>query len=384
LNILICPDSFKGSLTSKEVCEAIERGFLRSGEHFRIEKIPLADGGEGTVEALFLGGGGTLHKALVHGPLGGPVSATFLVLEDGETAVVEMAECAGLPLIPPDKRNPLRTDTYGVGELMLRACELGVQKIIVGVGGSATNDAGTGALKALGIRFLDRHNRELAPGGGSLMHLHRIDTSGLSPLVEEKEIMVATDVRNPLCGNEGAARVYAPQKGAGPREVGILEEGLCRFAVVIEKTTGITITGLPGGGAAGGIAAGFHALLGARIISGIEFVMHALRLEEKIVRADLVVSGEGKVDTQTLSGKVVSGVLSLCAQHKKQVILLAGTVDYKVSRDMSAKILAVLSVVDGPCTLEEAVLRADQLVEETAYQVGHLLAYKENRLDLMD
>ncbi len=376
MRVLVCPDSFKGSLTSREVCEEIERGLLRSGENFHIESIPLADGGEGTIEALFLGGAGMLHDARVRGPLGEEVSAQFLISNDGETAVVEMAQCAGLPLIPPDKRDPLKADTYGVGELILHACALGVRKIVVGVGGSATSDAGMGALKALGIRFLDSDNRELQPGGGSLIGLHDIDVSGFSPLVTGKEIIVATDVKNPLCGVNGAARVYAPQKGAGTREVAILEEGLCRFADIVKKTTGSQISDMPGGGAAGGIAAGFYALLEARIISGIEFIMDTLRLEEKVKRADLVMSGEGKVDTQTLSGKAVNGILSLCSRFGKPVVLLAGNVDYNVTQEVSENLLAVLSVIDGPCTLEEAIARAPQLVEETAYQVGRLLLFR--------
>jgi glycerate kinase len=337
MRVLVCPDKFKGSLTANQAAEAIARGFSEGWPEAECVLCPLADGGEGTLEVLVKATGGRLVEMEVTGPLGEKRRAPLGILGDGTTAVVEMAAASGLELIPPDCRDPRRTTTAGTGDLIRGALDMGFRRIIVGIGGSGTNDGGTGMASALGARFLDGEGNELPPGGGNLHRLERIDLSGLDPRVREAEIIVASDVDNPLLGPEGASRVYAPQKGAGPEDVEFLEKGLARLAEVASAQisipareggprSGADPAAVPGAGAAGGLGFGLTVFLGARIRPGIEVVMEAVGFEELLSSCRLVITGEGRLDAQTAHGKTVNGVARKASERKVPVLVLAGEI----------------------------------------------------------
>ena len=372
MNILLCPDSFKGSLMNWEVCDAMRRGFLRAGSDFHVVEKPLSDGGEGTVAALIRGTGGKEIQKEVSGPFGEKVTATIGILPDDKTAIIEMAQACGLFLVPPEKRNPRWVTTYGVGELIQEALLRGYQRIILGIGGSASTDAGMGALQALGIHFYDDDGHELPGIGESLRKITHIDTSHIFSLLSQSELLIACDVNNPLYGPKGAAYIFSPQKGATPEDVLQLDEGLRHFAWITQRVTGKNINSLPGAGAAGGIGAGLFAYAGAQMVSGINIIIELLNLEEEIAHADLVVSGEGKVDNQTLYGKVLSGVIKLCRKYHRPLLIFAGTIDCDAS-EAFAKEAALFSIVNGPISENEAMEKAKILVENSAFHVAHLL-----------
>ncbi len=373
MRVLICPDSFKGSLTAAEAAAAITRGVRRVIPHAGITALPLADGGEGTLEALEQAGR-KIHWRQVRGPLGRAVRAKFLTLRGG-TAVVEMAQAAGLTLIPHQARNPMRTTTYGVGQLMLAAVMHGCRRIIVTLGGSATVDGGCGMAQALGARLLDARGKPIPPGGAGLQHLATIDVRPLRRRLKGVTVLGATDVRNPLLGLRGAARVFGPQKGATPAQVAVLERGLANFTRVCRRDLGVNPACIPGAGAAGGMGAGLLAFTGARLESGAGWLFDFLRFDAHLKRADLVLTGEGNLDTQTRMGKLIAHVVSRARRHHVRVIAYAGQI--QLSRRDLAKLglAAAYSLSQGKLSKQESFRRAAQLLEARVAQTIRASSY---------
>jgi glycerate kinase len=352
--IVVAVDSFKGCLDSLEVAGAIEAGIKAVHPHCEVVKVPVADGGEGTVQALVWATGGRTHTLTVNGPLMRPVGAAYGILGDGRTAVIEMASASGLPLVPPGGRNPMETTTHGTGELIADALRRGCRRFILGIGGSATNDAGTGMLQALGFRFLDAAGTELGHGGKILKTIARIDDAGANPLLREAEFRVACDVDNPFFGPRGAAHVYGPQKGADPQMVAELDRGLAQFATVIKAHTGRDIGAEPGAGAAGGMGGGLLAFLGARLQPGIALVLETLRFENLLDGANLVITGEGRMDAQTAMGKAPQGIAAAAARRGVPVIALAGGVEDAAAINRIG-IAGVFSIMPRPMSLQDAM-----------------------------
>ncbi len=326
MRVLVAPDKFRGTLTARQAAEAIETGWRRSRPADVLDVVPMADGGEGTLEALVDAQGGRTVTATVTGPLGDPVDAAFGLVEtpDGLTGVVESARASGLALLGEGRRDPLRTTTRGTGELIFAALEAGARRVVVCLGGSATNDGGVGMAGALGIRFLDVQGRELAGGGAGLLDLARIDERGLHPAVATAAFLGATDVDNPLCGPSGASHVYAPQKGASPDDVFLLDRALSHLAAIVHHDLGIALKDEPGAGAAGGLGFGLLAFCGARLRRGVDVVMEAVDLGGRMDGADLVITGEGSFDAQSLHGKVPAGVMGLASLLSVPVAVLCG------------------------------------------------------------
>ena len=326
MRVLVSPDKFRGTLTAVDAARAIGEGWRRAFPGAVIDEVPLADGGEGTLDVLVAALGGRRERVAITGPLGEPVEAEFglVPVAGGPAGIVEMARASGLALVPEARRDPKLTTTRGTGELMLAACRAGARRLIVCVGGSATNDAGAGMAQALGIRLLDARGLDLGPGGASLRGLARVDVGGLDPAVRGVAVEVASDVDNPLVGPDGASAVYGPQKGASPEDVVTLERALERFAEVVKSGLGADVASMPGAGAAGGIGASLVAFLGATFRSGVELVMEAVGFGERLHGADLVVTGEGTLDEQSLRGKVAGGVLAAAAAAGVPAVVLCG------------------------------------------------------------
>lgn len=373
MRLLIACDSFKGSATSKQVGEALKMGILRAMPDAQVDSIPVADGGEGTVQALVDATGGRFASAIVTNPIGEKVEATFGILGDGQTAVIEMAAASGLMLVPHERRNPLVTTTYGTGELIKAALDLGCRKIVIGIGGSATNDAGAGMAQALGIGLLDEDGNQIGFGGGELSKLRRIDMDGLDLRVRETEFIVACDVDNPLTGERGAAYVYAPQKGATPEMLPKLDANLRHFAKVVREQLGIDVEHIPGAGAAGGLGAGLMAFLGAKLRCGTEIVFELIGLEERIKAADIVITGEGQIDAQTAFGKTPAGVAKLAKKYNKPVVAVAGALGDGAEAVHECGIDAVFCIVDRPMTLEGAMKDVERLLIKFGEQLGRLI-----------
>lgn len=373
MKIAIVCDSFKESLTAAEVTDVIEAGLREVFAEAEIVKLPAADGGEGTVAALVAATGGHLVECHVTGPLGTPVPAIFGILGDGQTAVVEMAAAAGLMLVPPERRNPLHTTTRGVGELLLAALDAGCSHVIIGLGGSATNDGGAGFAQALGVRLLDHEGEELSHGGEELARLARLDISGLDPRLRRIRLDVACDVDNPLLGEKGASAVFGPQKGATTEMVATLDEALGCYAGIIADTLGRSVAEEPGAGAAGGMGAALLAFTEARMRPGIEIVAEALALERALADVDLVITGEGRVDGQTVHGKTPIGVARIAQMLGKPVIALAGSLGQGVEAVHGAGIDAVFSSTTRPCTLPEAIAEAPGSLRRAARNVAMAL-----------
>lgn len=352
--IVVASDSFKGSVASAEVAEYAELAIHKVFPDCEVVKMPIGDGGEGTAETLITAMHGKTVECVVHDPLMRPVEVTYGVLEDEKTAVIEMASASGLPLVPVSERNPLLTTTYGTGEMIKNALNRGCRNFLIGIGGSATNDAGMGMLQALGFRFLGSDGQVLGLGGGMLDRICLIDDSGVLPSLHEASFTVACDVNNPFYGKEGAAYVFARQKGADDRIVYLLDNGLRNFAAVIKRTGRQEIDMLPGAGAAGGLGGGFVAFLNAMLKPGIQIVLEALHFDERIQGADLIITGEGKLDKQTCMGKVPSGVLQAGLKQNIPVIVLGGSVE-EVEKLNDAGFLAVLPVLPYPVSLEQAM-----------------------------
>jgi len=374
MKITIAPDSFKESLTAVQAADAIARGLRRALPHSELVCAPMADGGEGTVEALVVATGGRFLTARVTGPLGETLEAPYGVLGDGETAVIEMAAASGLPLVPPDRRNPLVTTTYGTGELIRAALDAGARKILVGVGGSATTDGGAGMAEALGAKLLNASGRSIARGGGALTHLARIDVSCLDERLKRTKILVASDVTNPLCGERGAARVYGPQKGATPAMVEQLDRALAHFAAIIRRDLGADVLHVPGAGAAGGLGAGLIAFLDATIRPGIELVIDAVRLRKRMAGSHWVITGEGQIDGSSAFGKTATGVASVARSLGIPVIALAGAIGDGAEAVHEHGIDAFFSITPRPMTQAEAFAKAASLLEDEAAEIGRLIA----------
>ena len=374
MRIVIAPDSFKGSLSALAVAAAMERGVRSVYPDAEVVKVPVADGGEGTVEALVEATGGELRTERVRGPLGEPVEARWGVLGDRRTAVVEMAAASGLPLVPRERRDPRVTSTFGTGELLQAALDAGLRRAVVGIGGSATNDGGAGMARALGVRFMDAFGAELPEGGASLARLARIDVAGLDPRLSAAEILVACDVDNPLTGPRGASAVYGPQKGATPDMVAELDGALRRYAEVAREATSRDVASLPGAGAAGGHGAGLLFFTPARLRPGVEIVLEATGFEERVRGADLVLTGEGRTDFQTAMGKAPVGVAAAAKRHGVPVVCLSGGLGPGADDVLAKGIDALASAVPGPMTLEEAMAGGAALVEAAVTRACRLLA----------
>jgi glycerate kinase len=367
MRVVIAPDKFKGTLTAREAATALAAGWRRVDRDADVDQVPVADGGEGTLDTLLDALGGRRERVTVSGPLGDPVDADFGLVEGagGPTAVVEMARASGLGLVSEARRDPLRASTRGTGQVIAAAAEHGPRRIIVCIGGSATNDGGAGMAQALGVRLLDERGRDLAPGGAALRRLDRIDATGLLRGLRRVEVVVACDVDNPLTGSRGASAVYGPQKGASPEDVRLLDDALGHFAAVVFRDLGIDVREVPGAGAAGGLGAGLVAFLGARLRPGFEVVAHALGLEGRLDGADVAVTGEGRYDTQTESGKAPAGVLRLARQTGCRTVLVAGQVDGATGAP--ADLVYDLSALHGR---RAALDRAAELVEEAAAEAA--------------
>ncbi|EKK5242905.1 glycerate kinase [Cronobacter sakazakii] len=377
--IVIAPDSFKESLSAMDVAKAIEAGFREIYPQAHYVCVPMADGGEGTVEAMVAATGGQIITTPVTAPLGNKVDGFFGLLGDGETAVVEMAAASGLHLVPTAQRDPRITTSYGTGELILAALERGVKAIIIGIGGSATNDGGAGMMQALGARFLDGEGCELAPGGAALARLERLDLSALDPRLAQVSVTAACDVDNPLCGEKGASAVFGPQKGATPAMVTELDAALRRFGEQLEAATGKAIISAPGAGAAGGMGAALLGMLNAELRPGIEIVIESLGLAQAVRDADLVITGEGRLDSQSIHGKTPVGVARVAKQFQRPVVAIAGslTPDYQIVHEHG--IDAAFSVIDRIVTLQEALDDAERNLRVTARNVAALWHLAENR-----
>ncbi|SXF75007.1 glycerate kinase I [Klebsiella variicola] len=354
MKIVIAPDSYKESLSAAEVAQAIEKGFREIFPDAQYVSMPVADGGEGTVEAMIAATQRTEHSVWVTGPLGEKVEACWGMSGDGVTAFIEMAAASGLGLVPPEKRNPLITTSRGTGELILQALEHGAKRIIIGIGGSATNDGGAGMMQALGARLCDAEGQEIGHGGGSLSRLSRIDLSAIDPRLRDRMIHVACDVTNPLVGERGASRIFGPQKGATEAMIVELDRNLAHFADVIKASLQVDVKPIPGAGAAGGMGAALMAFLNAELRSGIEIVTEALKLEEQIHDCSLVVTGEGRIDSQSIHGKVPVGIARVAKKYRKPVIGIAGSLTHDVGVVHHHGIDAVFSVLTTVSTLEEA------------------------------
>ncbi|MFC0187127.1 glycerate kinase [Fictibacillus aquaticus] len=369
MKILLAPDSFKGSLTAKQACDAMEEGIRRAGVDAEIVKVPLADGGEGTVQSLTDATGGTIYEAEVQDPLGRMVTAEYGILGDGVTAVIEMAEASGLVLVEEKLRDPRVTSTYGTGELILAALDRGCRKFILGIGGSATNDGGAGMAQALGIRLLDEEGDELARGGGQLDKLHRVDVSGMRAELKDSTFLVACDVDNPLSGPNGASAVFGPQKGATPEMVEELDRNLAHYADVLKRNLGVDVKDIPGAGAAGGLGAGLQAFLNSCLKSGIDIVLETVEFERFLEGADLVLSGEGQIDYQTVRGKTPFGVAQVGSAAGVPVVLLAGSIGSGAEVLYEHGVQSYFSIVSRPMTVEEAMCDAFELLADATEQV---------------
>jgi len=363
MNILIAPDKFKGSLTAKEVCDAIQTGLLQADPNLSITSIPMADGGEGTCELLTHYFNGDTISIEVTGPKFEKINAAYGISKDGSTAFIEMAKASGLQLLKPEDRNPLFTTTFGTGELIKDALDKGVKKILMGIGGSGTNDAGIGMAHALGFEFYDSAHNLLNPIGENLIQLHSIKTDQVHPRIKEVEFIALCDVDNPLYGPKGAAYIYSPQKGANDEAVKLLDNGLRNFESVIQKTFRISAD-FPGAGAGGGLPGGAKAFLDITIHRGMDYIIKATGLEEKIKQADLIITGEGKIDQQTLAGKVVMEIGKLGLKHHKKVIAISGKCELRNLEIQKIGIAEVISLMDYQVSENEAITHAYQLIQE--------------------
>lgn len=373
LVIVLAPDSFKESMTAKEVCEAMERGIRKANSQIRCIHVPMADGGEGTIQSLVDATGGRVYSKEVVGPLGNNVVAEYGILGNGEIGVIEMASASGIHLVDSKKRNPLITTTFGTGQLIKACLDKGVKKLLIGIGGSATNDGGAGFIQALGGRLLDENGDDLSYGGGALAKLHTIDLSNLDERLKYVSVEVACDVNNPLCGKEGASYVFGPQKGATREMIEILDQNLSHYAEVIKEQLGKDVISKAGAGAAGGLGAGLMAFLDVKLKSGIEMVIEYANLEEKVRDADMVWTGEGSIDFQTQYGKTPLGVAMIAKKYNKPVIALAGRVGNDIDVLYDKGIDAIFGIMRGVTSIEEALVKGPENVEKTSENIIRLL-----------
>ncbi|HHF5475152.1 TPA: glycerate kinase [Haemophilus influenzae] len=376
MKFVIAPDSFKESLTALEVATAIETGFKRVFPDADYVKLPMADGGEGTVQSLVDATQGKLIECEVTAPLGDKVKSFFGLSGDGKTAIIEMAAASGLHLVPPEKRNPLLTTSYGTGELIKLALDLGVESFILGIGGSATNDGGVGMLQALGMQCLDSQDKPIGFGGAELANIVKIDVQQLDPRLQQVHIEVACDVNNPLCGECGASAIFGPQKGATPEMVKQLDAALSHFAEIAERDCGKQIRDQAGAGAAGGMGGGLLLLPSVQLKAGIQIVLDRLHLIDYVKDADVVITGEGRIDAQSIMGKTPVGVARTAKQFNKPVIAIAGCLreDYDVVFDHG--IDAVFPIIHQLGDLSDILKQGEQNLISTAQNVARVLAFK--------
>lgn len=367
--IVLAPDSFKESLTAKEVCAAMERGILRGNPSVTCIHVPMADGGEGTMQSLVDATGGKVHTVVVTGPMGDEVEASYGIAGDGCTGVLEMASASGIHLVPSVQRNPLVATTYGTGELIKACLDHGVSRLLIGIGGSATNDGGAGMVQALGGKLLDAEGKELAFGGGELGRLASLDLSGFDPRLQQVKVEVACDVNNPLCGETGASQVFGPQKGATPAMIEQLDSNLRHYAEMIKQQLGKDIIDYPGAGAAGGLGGGLLVFLNGTLKKGIEMVIDYTGLEEKVRHADMVWTGEGGMDFQTQYGKTPLGVAMVAKKHGKPVVALTGRIGDGIEVLYDQGIDAVFGIMPGAASLTEALANGIQNVERTSENI---------------
>lgn len=372
MKFIIATNPFKGSLTSPQAARAIAKAFRETFPDAEIDSAPIADGGDGTLDCIAASVPFKRIRKTVPGPFGAPIAAEYLLIDGGETAVIEMARASGLALIKPKDRDPLIASSAGTGSLIRDALDRGCRKLIIGIGGSATNDGGLGAAVCAGYKFLDSRGRELIPFGASLGLIKSIDSSLIHPALKQTEIIAACDVTNPLLGKTGATRVYSPQKGASPAVVRRLETGMKNFADVTEKHFGADMRNHPGAGAAGGMGFGLMVFFGAKLVSGIDMMIAATKLGEQIRGADLLITGEGRMDSQSIQGKAPFGLLKLAKQHGVPVIAFCGSIQdekllYKAGFD------SVTPILNEPMTLEQAMAESENLLYHAALRAARLL-----------
>ena len=383
MKIIIAPDSFKESLTSLEVAKAVESGFKEVFPNASYLKLPFADGGEGTVEALITATNGKIINTKVTGPLGDCIDSFYGVCGDEKTVVIEMAASSGLDLVPIEKRDPFITTSFGTGELIKQALDDGFRKFIIGIGGSATNDAGAGMLQALGVKLLDKELNQIDFGGGSLSALNKIDISEIDSRIFESTIEVACDVTNPLTGPNGASAIFGPQKGASIEMVKILDDNLAYFSQITKRDLNKDLDKEPGAGAAGGMGYALKCFLNAKLLPGVDIVIEQTNLKELVKDTTLVITGEGRIDGQSIFGKVPVGIAKVALEFDIPVIAIAGSLGSDVSVVRDYGINAVFSVVNTPCTLEDALKNASNNVFITAKNIAEIMKLtKQFRIDL--
>ena len=372
MKIVVAPDSFKESMSAKEVCDSIEKGLLSVSKDWEIVKVPMADGGEGTLEALVDATNGKIFNEKTLNPLGKEITSKFGILGGKNIAVIEMASTSGLELISPEKRNPYITTTYGTGQLMLKALEQNVEEIILGIGGSATNDGGAGMLQALGAKLLDENRDEIGFGGYELSKLDRIDFSSLDKRLKNIKILVACDVTNPLTGKDGSSYIFGKQKGATPEMIEILDRNLLHYSKIIKRDLGFDVNNVSGAGGAGGLGAGLLTL-GAVLKKGIDIVIEANELDKKVQGADLVITGEGSIDGQTHFGKTPYGVVTIAKKYNIPTITLAGNIGKDIDILYDYGFDTIFSIMQGVDTLENALKKGKENIERTAKNIGHFI-----------
>ena len=373
MKIVIAPQAFKGSISALDAALAMREGVERIVPSADVTLVPVADGGDGTLETLVEGSGGQIHELEVTGPLGERRPAQWGAMGDGDTAVIEMARTSGLALVSADKRNPLITTTYGLGEAIRHAMGLGYRRFIIGIGGSATNDAGAGMAQALGVRLLDGGGNELAFGGAALVGLDSIDMSGLDGRVDECEFLVACDVNNPLTGSTGASAIYGPQKGATPQMIEALDAALTHFATVVKRDIGVEISEVAGSGAAGGLGGGLIAFVDGQLRAGVDIVLDTVRLDDYLTGCDLIITGEGSMDHSTIYNKAPVGVAERAKRLGIPVVGISGSLGAGFQDVHGYGIDALAAITPGPMTLDEASRRADELIANATEQVMRLL-----------
>ncbi|MDL5512266.1 glycerate kinase [Arenibacter sp. M-2] len=369
MKIVIAPDSFKECLSAQEVAANIAVGIRKVAPNAEIFEIPISDGGEGVLEALLNGVGGQRIAISVLDPLMRPIKAEYGILNDSKTAVIEMAKASGLELLKEHEKNPLLTSTFGTGQLIRDALDRGCTKIVIGIGGSATNDGGVGMVRALGGKFLNDKGMEIKEGGGNLRELYTMDLSNFDTRIQNCEVVVACDVSNPLTGAHGASMVYGGQKGGSRKDLELLDTNLGHYANKIKDTLGMDISKTPGAGAAGGTGAGLLAFLNGKLVNGIELILQTLKVEETIKRADLVFTGEGKIDEQTLHGKTISGIALMAQKHEVPVIVVTGKIGEGIEGLYDIGVSAVYSIVNRPMALKEAMDQAPGLIQDCAKNI---------------
>lgn len=377
MKIIIAPDSYKESLTAMEVAAAIEKGFKKKLPNAQYIKLPMADGGEGTVQSLVDASNGGIEKSMVTAPLGNQTEAFYGLMGDGKTAVIEMAAASGLHLVEPALRNPLLTTSYGTGELIKAVLDKGFKHIIIGIGGSATNDGGIGMAQALGAKMLDENGQEIGFGGGAIASLARIDTSSIDPRLNDIKLEVACDVDNPLCGEKGASHIFGAQKGATTQMIEQLDSNLNHYADLLKLQIGADVKDIAGAGAAGGMGATLLALCNATLRPGIDIVMDAVDLGNIVADADLVITGEGRIDSQTIFGKTPVGVARTAKKYNIPVIGIAGCLSNDCDVVYDHGIDSVFSVISAAVTLEDALENAAMNVENTACNIAALVSMNQ-------